>query len=367
MTLALTLPRWHDLHAHMRQGANLPVYVRAHAAMGCAGFLAIPNTRPPVAHVTGADTESSLAIETYLRTLRDAAPEMIETIIVPLYLTGETTPEMIESGAAAGLLTCAKYYPPHGTTNADFGRPLAAYAENGVLAAMEAAGVILNVHGEAHGLSGPGYFDAADNAENRFYSETLPDIAARFPDLKIVCEHVTTARAAAFVAQSGPRIAATITPQHLLYTAGHLLQGLRYHLYCLPLVKFEADRAALREAALRPGQTQFFAGTDSAPHTHKCTDVGCAAGCFTGGIAPQLYAMAFEEAGADLSAPEGAAAFRAFLCDNGPAFYGLTPSSAHFTLEKADAPLAPLEVPEGPAVLPLPLGMGRDALPWRIA
>ena len=151
----------------------------------------------------------------------------------------------------------------------------------------------------------------------------------------------------------------------MIYTVGHLVQGLKYHLYCLPLVKFEDDRTALREAATRSGQQRFFAGTDSAPHTTKATECGCAAGCFTGGCAPQLYAMAFEESGVDLATTEGKAAFERFLCLNGPAFYGFPPSETRFTLERSPSETSLLDTPAG-TVTPLPSGMNLD-LTWRIA
>jgi dihydroorotase len=179
-----------------------------------------------------------------------------------------------------------------------------------------------------------------------------------------VCEHITTRTAAEFVARAPEHVGATITPQHLLYTLGHLIQGLKYHLYCLPIVKFQDDRVALRHAVTTVGQTKYFAGTDSAPHTTKATACGCAAGCFTGGCAPQLYAMAFEEAGVDLGTPEGQALLERFLCTNGPGFYGFPVSEQRFQMEKVAQTMTLLETPAGP-VTPLPVGMGME-LTWRI-
>jgi dihydroorotase len=121
---------------------------------------------------------------------------------------------------------------------------------------------------------------------------------------------------------------------------------------------------ALRQASMEEGQHKFFAGTDSAPHTTKATACGCAAGCFTGGCAPQLYAMAFEEAGVDLSSADGQDAFKRFLCLNGPAFYRFPASTQTFQMEKAPSQTAILETPAGP-VTPLPTGMGIE-LAWRI-
>ncbi|MCB1531123.1 MAG: dihydroorotase [Rhodospirillales bacterium] len=362
---SFTLPQWYDLHMHLRQGALLAPLIQAQRDMGCAGVLAMPNTKPPVGKILAGDDLPYWSIEEYLDMIRAAGGDQFIDVIVPLYLTKDTTAQMIEGGVKSGVLRAAKYYPPHGTTNAGHGQPLDVFIENGVLEAMESQGVVLCVHGEAHGLPAESYFDADVNAEDIFYRRQMPRLAEKFPKLKIVCEHITTRAAAGFVRQAGPNVAATVTPQHLLYTAGHLMQGLNYHLYCLPVVKFEKDRAALREAVTDSRNTQFFAGTDSAPHTQKATECGCAAGCFTGGIAPQLYAQGFEEAGADLSTKEDQHIFRAFLCENGPAFYGLPMSQKTFTLTKKSRSLAALETSEGP-VIPLPLGLGHASLPWSI-
>ena len=362
--MRLTLPKWFDLHTHFRQGANVAGYLADHRLMGCAGALAMPNTKPPVAAVSGPKTESAWSIEAYRADLLEAGADAFEQLIVPLYLTRGTTPAMIAEGAASGLLRACKYYPPHGTTNSEHGVPMAEWIGGEVFRAMEDHGIILCIHGEQHALSGPAYFDEKQTAESVFYAETMPKLREAHPRLRIVCEHITTAAAAHFVGEAGESVGATITPQHLLYTVGHLVQGLKYHLYCLPLVKFEADRAALREAVLSPGQTRFFAGTDSAPHTTKATECGCAAGCYTGGCAPQLYAMAFEEAGADLGTEEGHSAFERFLCTNGPDFYGFAPSKETFDLVRAASPATPRLTDEGP-VIPLPYGMGLE-LSWSL-
>jgi dihydroorotase len=362
--MTLTLPRWFDLHTHFRQGPAVADYVRAHLEMGCAGALAMPNTQPPVKRVTGAATEQGWSIGSYMELLRGAGADAFEQLLVPLYLTADTTAEMIREGVAAGLLRGCKYYPPHGTTNAQHGVPMDDLIGGEVLCAMEELGVVLCIHGEQHGLHGPDYLDAQQNAETRFYEERMPRLRAAHPGLKIVCEHITTRAAADFVAGAPDHVGATITPQHLLYTMGHLIQGLKYHLYCLPVVKFQEDRAALLAAVCRVGQSKFFAGTDSAPHTTKATACGCAAGCFTGGCAPQLYAMAFEEAGVDLSSAAGVALLERFLCTNGPAFYGFPASERRFTMERAAVRMAVLQTAGGP-VTPLPAGLDLE-LTWRV-
>lgn len=362
--MRLELPKWFDLHTHFRQGAAMSAYVAAHRAMGCAGALAMPNTQPPVSHVTGAAEADGWSIESYTAELKAAGADAFEQLLVPLYLTRNTTAKMIEEGVASGLLKVCKYYPPHGTTNSEHGVPMDGLIGGEEFRAMEELGVVLCIHGEQHALSGPDYLDAHHSAESRFYQERMPRLLEAHPKLKIVCEHITTRAAAEFVTQAPDHVGATVTPQHLLFTLGHLIQGLKYHLYCLPIVKFQDDREALRQAVTRVGQHKFFAGTDSAPHTTKATACGCAAGCFTGGCAPQLYAMAFEEAGVDFSTAEGVESFERFLSLNGPAFYGFPASNERFAMEKKPSFTAMLETPSG-AVTPLPLGLGME-LAWSL-
>jgi len=363
--MQLAVPRWFDLHTHFRQGPAVGSYIKAHLAMGCAGALAMPNTQPPVSRVTGAEEDGSWSIESYTEFLLKAGGFAFEDLLVPLYLTPATTPDMIEQGAASGVLRAAKYYPPHGTTNSEHGLPMEELLKGDVLRAMADNGIPLCIHGEEHGLTGEAYLDSHTSAESVFYAERMPRLLDSQPSLRIVCEHITTKEAAAFVRSAPVRqVGATITPQHLLYTIGHLIQGLRYHLYCLPIVKFDADRAALAAAVSEPGQNRFFAGTDSAPHTTKATDCGCAAGCFTGGSAPQLYAMGFERAGIDLGTDAGRDLFTRFLSTNGPEFYGFPSSRTTFDLIRTPSKSTILDTPAGP-VTPLPMGMGLE-LDWSI-
>ncbi len=363
--ISFTLPKWYDLHTHFRQGDVLPAYIQAHLDMGCAGALAMPNTKPPTAIVFDKDKSEYWSIERYMRDLRNAGGSKFQELVVPLYLTIDTTPDMIIEGAKSGILKACKYYPPHGTTGAEFGAPIDKYIENGIFTAMEVAGVILCIHGEEHGLSPDKYFDRSTNAEEIFYSTHMPIIRDKFPKLKIVCEHITTKTAVDFVSESSDKVAATVTPQHLIYTIGDLIQGLKYHLFCLPVLKHCEDRNALQAAVTAPDNTKFFAGTDSAPHSIKATKCGCAAGCFTGGIAPQLYAMSFELAGVDLSDQKSQDIFKNFLCLNGANFYNLPIPQENFTLVKQASPLKALKTSNG-EVMPLPLGLGMDILPWAI-
>lgn len=362
--MTLDLPKWFDLHTHFRQGPAMASYVKAHLDMGCAGALAMPNTQPPVSRVSGPAQADGWSIESYTAELRAAGADAFEQLLVPLYLTRHTTAQMIQEGAASGLLRVCKYYPPHGTTNSEHGVPMDGLIGGEVLRAMEDAGIVLCIHGEQHALVGPDYLDAHHSAESRFYQERMPRLLEAHPRLKIVCEHITTRTAAEFVSAAPDHVGATITPQHLLFTLGHLIQGLKYHLYCLPIVKFQEDREALRQAVSQTAQRKFFAGTDSAPHTTKATACGCAAGCFTGGCAPQLYAMAFEEAGVDLGTNGGRELFERFLSLNGPAFYVFQASNARFQMAKRPSTTSLLDTPSGP-ITPLPLGLGM-ALTWSL-
>lgn len=224
---------------------------------------------------------------------------------------------------------------------------------------MEENGVVLSIHGEEHGLASAQYFDKNTNAEDYFYRERMPRLRNEFPNLKIVCEHITTETAVSFVKQAGDKTGATITPQHLLYSVGDLLKGFKYHLYCLPLIKFESDRLSLVEAVNDIRNVRFFAGTDSAPHTEKMTECGCAAGCYTGGVAPQLYIKSF-----DLK--KGQDAFEAFLCHNGVSFYNLPKAGGTFTMIQQPQEISSLDT-YGSNALNLPQGMGEHTLDWTIA
>lgn len=363
---SFTLPYWYDLHTHLRQENLLGPIIQSQLDMGCAGVLAMPNTKPPTAKVFQDDPLPYWSIEAYRAMILAAGGDAFDALITPLYITKDTNAEMIEKGAQSGLLKACKYYPPHGTTGADFGHPLAELMGSDVIKALEANNVVLCIHGEEHALPPEQYFDRGRNAEEIFYKERMPRLLDHAPDLKIACEHITTKVAVDFVTSAGDNVAASVTPQHILYTVGHLLQGLKYHLFCLPLVKFEEDRAAIRTAVTNPGNTKFYAGTDSAAHTTKATECGCAAGCFTGGIAPQLYAQGFEEAGETLEGEISQKIFENFLCHNGAKFYGLPTPDKTFTLTKQSQSVEKTATPDGP-ITPLPLGLGLSEIPWSLA
>lgn len=368
--LSITLPLWADLHAHFRQGEVLPHLLNDHARMGCYAILAMPNTRPPVSKALESQQAEGWSIEGYHKNITDAGGKVFEHIIVPLYLSRETTPQMIEEGVKSGWLKAAKYYPPHGTTNSDHGIAIDELLKGDVIKALEDNGVILCIHGEKHQIKGEEWFGQRSNAEVAFYRESMPKLLEQFPKLKVVCEHITTRAAVELVKQSSANVAATVTPQHLLYTVGDMLQGWFAHMRCMPLLKFEEDMQALRDAVTAKTNTKFFAGTDSAPHPRhaKAMECGCAAGCYSGGVAPQLYAMAFEQAGLDMANAEVQEVFKRFLCDIGPDFYGFARSERSFTLKKQTQEVLPLQVSTGD-IMPLPAGItqdGKATLPWSV-
>ncbi len=359
MAIEFSLPAWFDAHVHLRQEELLPLTIGDQLKSGCAGVVAMPNTKPPTAKVLASDPLNYASLADYRQQVLSHGGDRFEQVIVPLYLTKETTVDMISSGVESGLLVACKYYPPHGTTNADHGASLEALESQGVFAAMQDAGVILCVHGEAHRLSGASYFNRSDNAETRFYQDYLPRLRDQYPRLKIICEHITTEVAVDFVKSSdASMVSATVTPQHLLYTIGDLLQGLNPHLYCLPVLKFIDDRDALRAAVIDPNNQQFFAGSDSAPHTKKATECGCAAGCYTAPVAPQLYVQAFVEAGLDLCKSVSQKILQRFLSELGPIFYGLPISTRQMTLSNVLTGVSATENPTGDLV-PLPLALNR--------
>lgn len=343
MTDTLTIIRPDDWHVHLRDGDALASLVPATAAqMGRA--VVMPNLKPPV-----TTTEAALAYrERILRHVGNGTP--FEPLMT-LYLTDTTPVEEVRRARASGAVVAFKLYPAGATTNSDSG-VTALQKVYPVLEAMEAQGLVLCIHGEVTR-------DEVDifDRERVFVAETLGPLVQRFPKLRIVLEHITTVEAANFVTQAPPTVAATITPQHLLANRNDMLVGgIRPHYYCLPILKRRSDQEAL-VAAATSGSPRFFLGTDSAPHAAhtKETDCGCA-GCFTAPSALELYAEAFDLAGA-LDKLE------AFASINGPAFYGLPQNTTQVTLERR-ATTIPQEWPLGDTqVIPWRAG---TTIPWRI-
>ena len=283
-TLKITRPD--DWHIHLRDGEVLSHTV-ADASRYFGRVIVMPNLTPPVRNLAEANAYRQRIVQALPATGHQLTPLMV------LYLTDKTTVADIAEAAASDTVFAAKLYPAGATTNSDSG---VTSIENlyPVLAAMEKHGLPLLVHGEVTDAD----IDIFDR-EARFIERHLTPIAANFPALKMVLEHITTADAAQFVSAASDNIAATITAHHLLYNRNHMLAGgIRPHYYCLPILKRNTHQQALISAATS-GSPKFFLGTDSAPHAknRKETSCGCA-GCYTAYAAIEMYAEAFDAAGA---------------------------------------------------------------------
>lgn len=338
----LILTRPDDWHLHLRDGAALRSVV-AHSAAQFARAVVMPNLRPPVITVADALAYRSRILEV-LPVGSDFEP------LMTLYLTDATPPDEIRRVAEEPGVVALKLYPAGATTNSDAGvKSLDGIYP--VLEVMERYDVPLLVHGE---VTDPD-IDIFDR-EKIFIDRHLAPIAARFPELRIVLEHATTRDGVQFVRDSGPRVAATFTAHHLLYNRNALLAGgVRPHFYCLPVLKRESHRQALLEAATG-GNPKFFLGTDSAPHPRAQKESACGcAGCYTAHAAIELYAEAFEMAGA-LDKLEAFASF------HGPDFYRLPRNRERIVLEKTEWPV-PESFPFGGEDL-VPLKAG-ESLAWR--
>jgi dihydroorotase len=338
----LTLTRPDDWHLHVRDGAALQAVV-PHSARQFGRALIMPNLRPPVTTAEQA--------KAYRDRIRAAVPEGLDfEPVMSLYLTDMLPPDEIPRAAAAGV--CAlKLYPAGATTNSDAG-VTDIRKTYPTLEAMQKQGLLLLVHGE---VTDPAV-DLFDR-EAVFIERVMIPLRRDFPELKIVFEHLTTKEGAHYVRDADRFTAATITAHHLLYNRNAIFTGgIRPHYYCLPVLKRETHRVALVEAATS-GSPRFFLGTDSAPHPAHLKEhaLGCA-GCYTALTALELYAEAFDNAGA-LDKLEGFASF------HGPDFYGLPRNSDTVTLQR-EAWTVPETVPYGEATLK-PL-RGGETVAWRL-
>jgi dihydroorotase len=339
---SLTLTRPDDWHLHVRDGDALSAVV-PHTAAQFARAIIMPNLRPPV-----TTTEQALA---YRARIAAAVPTGVQfEPLMTLYLTDNLAPQEIMRARAAGLVA-AKLYPAGATTNSDAG---VTNLRNiyPTLQAMQRAGMLLLVHGE---VTSPD-IDLFDR-EAVFIDTQLIPLRRDFPELKIVFEHITTREAAQYVASAGPFTAATLTAHHLLYNRNAIFMGgIRPHYYCLPVLKREIHRQAL-VAAATSGSAQFFLGTDSAPHAvHLKEHASGCAGCYTAHAAMELYAQAFDDAGA-MDKLEGFASF------HGADFYGLPRNLGTITLRR-ESWTPPERFAFGQAELK-PLASG-EALSWRM-
>jgi dihydroorotase len=339
----LTIPRPDDWHLHLRDGAMLAA-VLPHTAARFARAIVMPNLRPPV-------TTTAAALAYRDRILAALPPAASFEPLMTLYLTDNTSPAEIERARASGVVKAVKYYPAGATTNSDLGVTDMARTEE-TLAAMADAGLPLLVHGEVTDAD----VDVFDR-ERVFIERLLAPLAQRLPALRIVLEHVTTADGVAFVRDGREGLAATITPQHLMLNRNALFEGgLRPHRYCLPVLKAEAHRRAVLEAALS-GSPRFFLGTDSAPHARHTKENACGcAGIYSAHAGIELYAEAFDEAGR-LDRLEG------FASRHGPAFYGLPVNTSTLTLRR-EAWIPPAGYPVGDDEL-VPFRSG-EKIAWTI-
>lgn len=318
----ITLRQPDDWHAHLRDGPMLQACA-IHTARQFARAIVMPNLVPPVTTVAEATS--------YRERIRSAVPAGLAfEPLMTCYLTDSADSAELTRGKREGVWVAAKLYPAHATTNSAHGvTSMERIAP--ALEAMEKAGMPLLVHGE---VTDP-EVDIFDR-EAVFLDRVLTPLLHRHQGLKVVLEHITTKEGVAFVEAGGARLGGTITPHHLSYNRNALFKGgIRPHLYCLPIAKAEEHRLALRRAATTPGQTQFFLGTDTAPHTADTKECACGcAGIFNAPVAMQVYAQIFaEERALDR--------LEAFASLNGPRFYGLPPNEQRVTLHAA-----PLVAPE---------------------
>jgi dihydroorotase len=339
----LTFTRPDDWHLHLRDGAYLHTTV-AHTARQFGRAIAMPNLKPPITTTAQA--------EAYRTRIVAAIP--MDTHFEPLmtlYLTDNTPAVEIRRAKQSGVIHGIKLYPAGATTNSDSGVTRLDHTYP-ALEAMQEAGLPLLVHGEVTGAE----VDIFDR-ERVFIERQLAPLVERYPALRIVFEHITTCDAVDYVTAAPNHIAATITAHHLLMNRNHLLAGgIRPHLYCLPVLKRESDRAALLKAAVS-GNPKFFLGTDSAPHSRNTKETACGcAGIYTAHAALELYVEAFAAAGA-LEKFEGFASFY------GADFYGLPRNTGSITLINQEQDI-PSSFPFGEETL-IPLRAG-GTVGWRL-
>lgn len=339
----LTITRPDDWHLHLRDGASLKA-VLADTASRFARAIVMPNLRPPV-------TTADLAGAYRQRILANLPNGSKFEPLMTLYLTDNTSPEEIIKAKASGFVHGVKLYPAGATTNSDSGVTSFDACER-ALDAMQKHGMPLLVHAEVTDAD----VDVFDR-EKVFIDRNMRPLLARFPELKVVFEHITTRDAAQFVAAAPANVAATITPHHLLMNRNAMFAGgMRPHHYCLPILKREEHRLALVDAAIS-GSPKFFLGTDSAPHPKSAKESACGcAGMYSAHAGIELYAEAFEAA----NALDKLEAFSSFY---GADFYGLPRNQDQITLVK-ESWQVPAEIEFGDDVL-VPLRAG-ESVQWRM-
>ena len=340
-TITITQPD--DMHLHVRNGGLLRT-VLPYTAKQFARAIIMPNLKPPV-------TTVAQALSYRDEILAAVSPDLDFIPLMTLYLTASTSIDEIKQAAESEHVFGFKLYPAGATTHSDAGVAdiKAAYP---LFAAMEKYGIPLLIHGEVTDAD----CDIFDR-ERIFIDRNLTDIINKFSALRIVLEHVTTSEAVQFVESASQNIAATITPQHLLYNRNALLVGgIRPHHYCLPVLKREQHRQALLKAATS-GNPKFFLGTDSAPHSTESKENACGcAGCFTAPIALELYAEAFESA----NSLDKLEAFASFF---GADFYRLPRNTATLSLSQEEWRVPSAYGNDGISITPL---RGNELLRWKL-
>ena len=341
----ITITRPDDWHVHLRDGEALKTVV-PHTAAEFARAIVMPNLKPPV-----VSTDDAMA---YRMRILDALPagSKFEPLMT-LYFTDQTTPEEIARAKQSGIVHAVKYYPAGATTNSDSGVTRLSRVFP-VLEAMQDYDLPLLIHGEVTDPS----VDIFDREKVFIETVLAPQIVERFPDLRVVLEHITTRDAADYVAKAPAKVGATITAHHLLFDRNALFAGgIRPHYFCLPILKREEHRQALLKAATGGG-AKFFLGTDSAPHSRGNKESTCGhAGCYTAHAAIELYAEAFDEVGM-LHKLEAFASF------NGPDFYRLPRNEGSITLKKDPWKVA-ATLPFGEEGELVPLRAG-EPISWRL-
>ncbi len=332
-----------DWHLHFRDGDMLKETVAA-TARCFKRAIVMPNLVPPVTNAAEA-----LAYKERILAARPAGSSF-EPLMV-LYLTDKTTAEDIKAAKAAGVVA-AKLYPAGATTNSHSGVSSLSKLYP-VLEVMAEQQMLLLVHGEVT----DSHIDIFDR-EKVFIDQHLTQLIDTIPGLKVVFEHITTADAVEFVKAAPDRVAATITPQHLLLNRNDMLVGgVRPHNYCLPVLKRRTHQEALR-AVVATGNKKFFLGTDSAPHAKHRKEAACGcAGCYSAWSAIELYAQVFEDLGC-LDKLEG------FASHYGPDFYNLPRNSGTITLVKQDWTVpAEITLPDGSPIVPF---FAEQQLSWQL-
>lgn len=339
----LTITRPDDWHLHLRDGETLKA-VLPDTAHRFARAIVMPNLRPPV-------TNFDLALA-YRERILEALPNGLQfEPLMTLYLTDNTSGVEIKKASESGFVHAVKYYPAGATTNSDSGVTDLNKCSQ-VFEVMQNLGMPLLMHGEVT----DGDVDVFDR-EKVFIDRNMKPLLARFPELKVVFEHITTRDAAQFVTAAPANVAATITPHHLLMNRNAMFAGgMRPHHYCLPILKREEHRQALVEAAIS-GSPKFFLGTDSAPHPKSAKESACGcAGMYSAHAAIELYAEVFD-------AENALAKLEAFASFYGADFYGLPRNQDQITLVK-ESWQVPAEMEFGDDLL-IPLRAGQS-VQWRM-